>query len=487
MTVFKHMRQNQDGFSLIELLLVVVVMAVLMAGAMQIFNDWIEKSTNRTAVRQMLLVQNAAEEYVSANFAAILATIPNEDDVDTISLATLRGNGYLPQNFPDRNIFRQSLRIVLINGGVADKGQIIQTLTLSGSDSDDQRVPETRLLDAAAAGGPNMGFYSRRTQGEIRSAYAEWSIEQSDIQTAYNPADPDDRNGGYLAAYGQVSVDDIAQSDYLYRVPMFDAAGNRLYQLNRMATDLDMGGNAMQAAAAMTVDQMRVNGGMDILAENITTAGFNPYALSVDEVLSVSGDNSEMGYAFSENSSPDCRFVTIAGEIIVDDSLVPVGQVCQIVGGQITVHGDADDLTPDVTIPDMQVDGASIADVSNVQNTPTFGEAQFDQVNANTVTAGRVIADELSVSGTALSAQQLRTGSNADFDTMAMSAGHVIAADINMPGNGEILTSGNMTAEQSYESYGNLWARGGLNAIRNLDMDRCRGHAACFDPNLGGP
>lgn len=476
-----------NGFSLLELLLVIVVMALLMTGAIQIFNDWIEKSTNRTAVRQMLMVQNAAEEYVTANFSTILTTIPNNGNATALPYATLRSSGYLPQNFPTHNIFRQPFAVVLINGGVTDQGDIIQVLSVTTDDSEDRRVPETRLLDASLAGGPSIGMYSVTTAGAIRSSYGEWSVDQLSIQTVYNPSTPDNRNGGYLAAYGQVSVDDVTRSDYLYRVPMFDSAGNRLYQLNRMATDLDMGGHVMQSAAAMSVDQMRVEGEMVIEGENITTAGFNPYALSVDEVFSVAGNDSRIGYAFSEDSDSNCRFVTIAGEVRVDDALVGPGGTCLVVGGQMTVHGDTDDLTADVIVPTMTVDGDTVGGIANIQNTPTFGEAQFDAVNANTINAGRMVSDRIISTGTSIATQEIRSGNSATFSSVNLTSGNMVAGNLQMPAAGQMIVDGNLDVEQTYETYGDYISSGSFNAVRTMDMDLCEGHADCFDPNLVTP
>ena len=483
--MIKRYTKSQSGFSLLELLLVIVVMGLLMTGAIQIFNDWVEKSTNRTSVRQILLVQNAAEEFVSANFATILPGIPNIGDVTGLTLANLRDNGFLPQGFPDNNIFRQPMEVVLINGGSALKGEIIQVMTLTGDGSEDRRVPESRLADAALAGGPSMGTYTLRTAGEIRSAYSEWAIDQDDIQSVYDPIEPDDRNGGYLASYGQISIDDLAQSDYLYRVPMFDSAGNQMFQLNQMVTDLDMGGNDIQSAAAMTVDQMRINGEMNIEGADITTAGFNPYALSVDEVLSVSGDDSRIGFAFSENSDPNCRFVDIAGETRVDDALVAPSGVCEVIGGEMTVHGDTDDLTADVIADNMMVDGDSVGGIANVQNTPTFGEAQFDQVNANTINAGRAVAEDLTMSNPAsITTQELRTGTSAQFNSVNLTSRNMIAGDMVMPGTGTVTVDQNMVVERSFETYGNYWSAGTFSATRSMEIDECLSHDDCFDTDL---
>lgn len=483
--MIQRMMRRESGFSLLELLLVIVVMGLLMAGAFQIFNDWVEKSTNRTVVRQMLLVQNAAEEYVSANFATLLPTIPNLAEATNLDLDTLRDSGFLPQAFPDATIFRQPIDVILINGGVGLKGEIIQVLTITGDSAGDTRVVESRLLDAALAGGPSVGVYTARTGGEIRSAYAEWAIAQNDIQAVYDPIPPDQQNGGYIASYGQASIDDLAQSDYLYRVPMFDSAGNQLFQLNQMATDLDMGGNEIQSAAAFSVDQMRVNGAMNVEGENITTAGFNPYALSVDEVLQVSGNASRIGYAFSENSDPNCRFVDIAGETRVDDALVPPSGICEVVGGEMTVHGDTDDLTVDIISQSMNVDGPAIAGIANVQNTPTFGDAQFDFVNANEVTAGRAVADDLFMSNPgSIVTQELRSGVSAQFNSVDLTSGSLVAGDLEMSPNANVVVDRDMIVERSFETYGNYWSSGTFNAVRSIEMDSCEQHGDCFDPNL---
>ena len=105
-------KQYNGGFSLLELLLSVVVLATLFAGATVLFDDWFKRSIDRKVAREMKQLQVVAEEYVRLNFDTILTTnIPNLNDVAEINIANMIAQGFLPPIYIAENSYKQSIRV----------------------------------------------------------------------------------------------------------------------------------------------------------------------------------------------------------------------------------------------------------------------------------------------------------------------------------------------------------------------------------------
>ena len=65
----------KNGFSLLELLLAISVIAALFTGVAVAFSNWAERSVDRSVSREIQELQNAAREYVRLNLENIIVAI----------------------------------------------------------------------------------------------------------------------------------------------------------------------------------------------------------------------------------------------------------------------------------------------------------------------------------------------------------------------------------------------------------------------------
>jgi prepilin-type N-terminal cleavage/methylation domain-containing protein len=277
--------KNNKGFSLLEVLLAISVMTVLVMGAARIFDDWFKQSVNRKVASETLELQNAAEKFVKLNMDLVMNTMVTAPGaVDELDVADLIDRDFLSEDYRPRNSFSQSLRVLIRR---ADDntigGTAIEVITVGDNlDSRDSRMRDQRLFDAALSGGPKMGLISAADlgvnccNGNIQSAYGEWSIPLDRFSGLY-ASRPNIENGGYIASYGRVSMNDADDDLYLYRVEMPDRP-----ELNRMMTNMDMNQLDIFNAGTVVSDNMNVAGTATL--DGRETSGFSsPYVLAVSQ------------------------------------------------------------------------------------------------------------------------------------------------------------------------------------------------------------
>lgn len=365
---------NRRGVSLLEVLLVVMLMTALATGAATMFDDWFKKSVNRKVATEMRDVQEAAEQYVVLNMNDVVGQVPDEGDVAELDIATLINRDFLPPGFVARNSFNQSIRVLMRNAGDDTvKGTTIEVLAV-GDDRNgiDSRMVDSRLFDAALSGGPKLGLISAADMGtyccngNIQSAYGEWVVPLSDFSAVYNRT-PDVTQGGYMAAYGRVSMQDVNNENYLYRVDMPDDP-----HLNRMMTNMDLNNNDIVNAGVVVSDNMNV-GGNAVLEGRAASGAVSPYVLAVQ-------DN------FTTDST---MTVTADGDN----------------KGDLIVAGDTDGATADFTVTGnmaLPADASSIvtsASTVNVLQNMDSGVFEVLTVNGSAFQSPQIIAVTTSIDG----------------------------------------------------------------------------------------
>ena len=358
--------KNQKGMSLLEVLLAISVMTVLITGAVQIFDDWFKRSINQKVASEMLELQDAAEQYVKLNHEYILNDeVPNVGDIAEIDFDAMIDGGFVSPNYRARNSFGQSLRVLIRNVNDATvAGVALEVIAVSDDLNGDSRMADARLFDAALAGGPQLGLISALElgvnccDGNIQSANGEWSVSLNDFSALYN-ATPDLNRGGYMAAYGRVSLNDSIDDRYLYRVEM-DGQDH----LNRMMTNMDLNGRDIVNAGTIVSDNMSVTG--DTVLNGNETNGFSsPYVLAV-----------------RDNFEAPSMVVTRDGNS----------------KGDIVVQGDNDNATFDFDVTGnmtlLNPSGSVITNIGTVNTVQNMGSAVFDQMNARagSFNAGSIVA-----------------------------------------------------------------------------------------------
>lgn len=487
---------HSAGFTLLELLLVTGVMILISAASLQIFDDWSEKTLNQRVARQYLVLQDAAEDYVTTNFEQVISRAPTTNSVGEITLTEMRNAGFLSNGFPNQSIFKQAFAVYIRNKGNTTNGTALEIITIGENVSGDRSVPESRLRSAALAGGSRLGLYSRRTNSlgvaSVEGFYQNWAIPYSAINALHTGTISSTGTvTGYLAAYGEVAQTDLANPNYLYRVPIYNASGERQYEYNRMEANLDMNNYDLEDVAGVTVDHMDVDGNIQINAVNMNTAGFTPFAFSVDQQLTSAGNNSRIQYGFTADSDPGCRIIELVPGVKTVD--VPAAATCNLAGGDLAIDGDNVPTLVDLHIRgDLRVADTTSTRTAEVRDTINqYGTAKFDFVDAQEVSTGRVSTDETVLQGD-INATEFSSsvdtvpGTTNTLNIPVTSTRNLIANNIiqDSTGAGAVtVQSGSVRVEEGFDSSGGLDALN-LFSIRRMEMDECLDHPDCTDPNI---
>ena len=428
--------KHQKGISLLEVLLVVGIMSVLVTGAAEIFDDWFEKSVDRKVATEMSELQNAAEQYVKLHMEEVANTrVPNVGDTDEIDVADLIDRDFLSDQYDPRNSFGQSLRVLIRNAGDNTVGgTAVEVVTIADDrDGIDSRVPDLRLFNAALSGGPQLGLISAADlgatccDGNIQSAYGEWSVPLSDFSPLYNRT-PDIDAGGYMAAYGRVSMNEVGDDRHLYRVEV-DARP----ELNRMMTNIDMNNQNITNAGTIVSDNMTV--GRNAVLNGRETSGFSsPYVIAVS-------DDFEGNGRMNIQRDGDTK-------------------------GSLIIEGDDDNGTHDLNVANnvtlQTANGQAITNFAAVTNVQNLGAGVFETLNAQAgqFNAGNVTATRTIVTGDANNVGFLQT-SEAVTGIKSVTANSAVVAVTDVRGP-------NLAIQDNLDSNNNIAVQGNMNVTGNL-------------------
>ncbi|HEY8964613.1 MAG TPA: prepilin-type N-terminal cleavage/methylation domain-containing protein [Alphaproteobacteria bacterium] len=404
------MRKVQSGFTLLELLLTIGLIAMLLTGVYQMFDNWLQRAVNRQAAADTLRLQQAAADYTFTNFDTLRAAAVSGGTVgvfNEIDIADMIAGNYLPTGYAALNVFRQPMRVfarvrqtprLKSDGTNAVDGSgnpilisVIDVLTISDNPAGlTTYIPNNRLLDAALAGGPQMGVYSDMTlraanfAGWIASAQGSWYFDPGDLAAAGYVANPDPALGGYLAAFDIVNGENMDVNDnYLYRVTI-DARP----ELNRMNADLYMNSNQIEDVSSMVADKVVITGNAAFRGVGTGGATATSQAMTVDQALRV--DNTGGLTSRFNMVSDNCSFTDGNANGLRDLS---AAAGCSVQGGELQVISGNSDAT--MGIGNFRSIGSVITDstiVAAAGNTFSQGVSTFQDVDGTDLAASsRVI------------------------------------------------------------------------------------------------
>ncbi len=446
-----NFNKHNFGFSLLELLLAVGIMAGLTTGAASLFDQWAKNSVNRKVAVEMQRVQDAAKDYVEFNFETVVSDdVPNVGNVAEIDIDDVINAGFLPESFRPINSFNQEMRIMIRH--VADdgvNGDILEVLTVGDNKSGfNSRVPTQRLFDSATTGGPDLGVISALDMGSnccsgnIQSVYGTWSVSLSDFSSIYSTT-PNNNRGGYMAAYGRVSV--VAEEDqpYLYRVAV---PGQE--HLNRMNTNLDMNNNNIINGGVIVSDSMSAVNGTFLGRETSNDISENVLAVEgdfdVDQNMEMLADGSDKGDIY------------IRGDDTVANDFIVTGTLKVYTDGGSVVHGAISDASGNVSATDMFV--TSVTEMGN-------GVFQDMSFSAGNLTAGNIYGINMVTQGdvdaTTLQTSQAQNIRNINSVNAVVGATTFSSATANVSGN--LSSAGSISTEGSLNVNGNVT---GTNTVR---------------------
>jgi len=458
--------QNTKGFSLLELLMVTALIALLLGGLYQLFDDWMQRSVNRKVAGDMMRVQKASEDFVFANFDALRGTSLNV--FTEIPIATLRADNYLPtgyqaiNNFQQRiRTFRRTLRVNKLNpdgtNATDPSGNpvyifSIEVVTVSDNPSAGVtlRVGNKRLLDTAQAGGPSMGVITNLAMGttifanRVTSVFGEWYVTRASLAAAGYTATPD-TDGGYVAAYGLVNAESTeANDEWLYRVQITNRP-----ELNRMATNLRMNSNSLQNAGSVVTDKMSVTGNASFLGQAQGVAAETAQAMTVEQALRV--DSTGESRINMKDTNGTCTLSGGANRTLS-------GTGCSIAGGEVQViSSTASGVDATMNIGTLTADGSVITDITNVGNTAVAQGVSTFSTTAGTAlsNSGLLITPTATVTGGTVNTRQMQAG-NMSVTGASNVGDNLVAARANP--NGYNVTSTNMDIANTAVLDGNIQA-----------------------------
>lgn len=393
------MREN--GFSLLETLLVVALLAGIMVLLTSFSQDYFQKQKARGAAEYMQLVQDAVDqtigtqqgfaevyELAQANGGFVRISVLNpsnpnysgsEDRPPTNSLSLETGGGSMPPStivhdisgfseFSDRLPVYSKFNALSAGSSAREWGVPMEILARISNEEGAPRALEVLILTAAIGEsdlwkiaqnmGASGGVISALAIGDsvvcddetcahtARSAYESWNIDMNafgDVGALYVADSSDDAAGGYLASYAYYN-EDILAGDYLYRKRI---AGQP--ELNRMHAPLNMGGNNIVGIDNLDTDQLIASDSMHAQGSVYSPGSIGRYVDSAGTPgapvsLLVEGDMQAGTAIFAGAADGQNNILSVQGDMVtgglrVDDDMSVSGEATfnQISSGQVNV------------------------------------------------------------------------------------------------------------------------------------------------------
>jgi len=398
---------QESGFSLLEMLLVVMISAVVVTGGTKIASDWQDQAENAKAAAELMTVQQAAKAYVEASFMDIWQNQFGENGTDLSSITDFNGDGVidendlccvgtaielpidqktgnphylkstvggLPADFPSTNIFGQSMTVLLRDAGIVGGKKTIEIFTITtppDSAAEARTLPETKAREVARLIGSKGGVLPERinlsppTPGEeITSFYGAWKVGTDALAMLFSTsgygsllapaASGGSRTGSYPIVYDTLPYQNDIRDDVLYKVSIPGQP-----ELNRMETNLDMSGHEISNTSYLVADNVQVAQNF-ILEEGDRQAGITSMSgesMLVNGYIRIESGNTHISATTKYINAADAVLDPITGTI-VDDR-------CKFQGGWRSGGGGLATIDP-VAVGPCAVDGGVLTIAGNL-------------------------------------------------------------------------------------------------------------------------
>jgi len=329
------------GLTLFGTLMALAVIAFLLAGGARWIEDRLAEAREDRAAHRLVTLSEASRGWALANFPTLLAGPATR----TLTLATLVADGFLGPGFPAADTMSRGSRI-LLRRPAAGIVEIVVTQTVRTGDS---RWP-WRAAATAPAGVARIGTVA---PGGTRIEGPTVDVDIAAFQAAF-AGDPTPRA---LATHLRLDRQSV-YGDQLYRT-----AVAAFPELNRMETALDMGGNDLVNAGAVTAQSFAVDTWLDV-AGDLTVAG----DLVVGQTATVTGPARVTG-TLTAASAHVTGLASVTGNV-------------EVAGAATAAHLDVAGLAEAGTL-------ASSGDLT------VAGAAGVADLNASSVSTGRITAGDI--------------------------------------------------------------------------------------------
>ena len=362
------MSRRRRGLTLFGSLMALAVFATLLLGVAQWMQERLEEERQERAAGQIAILAEAARVYVLDRFPALLAGAADQQ----VTLAELRAADVLSDTFRDRDAMGRRYRVLLQRPSTGVLDLLVTQVVATG----DVRWPwraaasvpvrEMRIgtIDPAATGrltGPAIDV-------SVAPFQAAWSVPAARAMATWLRLDRE-------TVYGS----------QLHRV-----AASGFPEINRMETDLDMDGNDIVDAGAVTAASVEV-----------TTD------LTVGQGLTVTGDLL-VGASVNVTGAVD-----VAGALTATSAEVANAASAASMTATGAVRGASLAVTGDVTAGTIGASGAMA-----VTGSATMDDLTATSVAASTITATSVTASDVTVQQ--MTASGRMTAANAGITTLVV-------------------------------------------------------------------
>ena len=239
------------------------------------------------AAAELAVLADAVASFVQGDLPAALAVAPGE-----IGLAALRTAGSLPPGFAERSALGRPWRVLVLAAGTGAI-DVVATETLAAGDPP---APPAAVL--AAAGTVRLGIVGADAPTRLRGLALDADV--SAFQAAFGGAP----RAGALASLERFDVDTV------YGGQLYRGAVTGFPELNRMGTDLDMGGFDIADADNVAAESMTLEADLDVGGD-----------LTVDGDLIV-GRAARFAGAVTVSGAATAQTATVAGAVDADTMTV---------------------------------------------------------------------------------------------------------------------------------------------------------------------
>ena len=338
------LNRRRRGLSLFGTLMALAVITVLLTGAARWIETELAHDREDRAAHRLVTLTEAARGWSLANFPALLTGPATR----TLTLATLVADGFLGTGFPPADAMSRGSRI-LLRRPAAGVVEIVVTQTVA---TGDVRWP-WRAAAAAPAGIARIGSVA---PAGTRIEGPTLDVDVAAFQAAF-AGDPRPRA---LATHTRLDRQSV-YGDQLYRT-----AVAAFPELNRMETALDMGGNDLVNAGAVTADSFAIDTWLDV-AGALTVTG----DLVVGQTAIITGATEVTG-ALTAASAEITGPATVTGDVTVAGAANAASM--EVTGtaeaatmassGSLTVTGAAN--VASLTATDVSADSITVDDLDAV-------------------------------------------------------------------------------------------------------------------------
>ncbi|WP_244989462.1 shufflon system plasmid conjugative transfer pilus tip adhesin PilV [Erwinia rhapontici] len=225
----------------------VIVMAIIITLLIPLSLWAAEEYRMNIAAGQARTVQKAVTRYVSDQ-QSVIAAASSSTEGYTLTVPMLISAGYLPTGFSSTNSYTGTYRTLIFQPAASK----FHTMTFMSGGSSISMSQARKLAEHIGAEG---GYIEN---GVAKGAMGSWE-ENLAAFGGYNPGNGSVVMSGFF-------MNGALVNDYLYR---HKVAGHP--ELNRMGTDLDMGGNSINNAATVNATKSINSAGTIVADGNVTS------------------------------------------------------------------------------------------------------------------------------------------------------------------------------------------------------------------------